>query len=172
MHLWRIGEHMAKTAALMTGTTWTSRMLAQPSLAILTSLSPKPWTRTSGKWDYPNGRLQIRCSAKDCRPKTAERVEDCSDRASHQHPGEVSSVELEVAGVKVQAMTVLDILLHPEPVDTACLTMPLQKATVVVPLLSVLTVLPAAYANSIISNFSLVNSGSVFLRNSRHGRIW
>ena len=67
MDLWRIGDNMAKAAALMTDTTFTSRLLGAAGRAISTSRSPKPCTRTSRRSACRNGRTTTRRWPRRCR---------------------------------------------------------------------------------------------------------
>lgn len=177
MNLWRIGDNMAKAAALMTDTTWTSRVLGTAWPAYFNKPIAEAMDANIRKVGLPEWSTDDQTLARalqkelkvnvtglpdkipPMRPPAAERNDgDDSDGEGRQPTGgasddigdiswNVPTVTLRypanmpggpghnwangiamatpiahkgvVAGAKVQAMTVLDILLHPELVDKA-----------------------------------------------------
>jgi aminobenzoyl-glutamate utilization protein B len=177
MNLWRIGDNMAKAAALMTDTTWTSRMLgtawpghfnkpiAEAMYQNITKVGLPGWSaedQTLAKALQKELGVPVRGLATKIQPmrSRAAAVQDDGDtegRGSEPTGGpsddigdiswNVPTVTLSypanipggpghnwangiamatpiahkgvMAGAKVQAMTILDILIHPELVDQA-----------------------------------------------------
>jgi aminobenzoyl-glutamate utilization protein B len=178
MNLWRVGDNMAKAAALMTDTTWTSRMLgtawpgyfnkpiAEAMDANIRKVGLPEWSAEDQMLARAlQKELKVNVSGLATRipplrapaPQQSDGGEDGGGRGGQPTGGpsddigdvswNVPTVTLRypsnipggpghnwangiamatpiahkgvVAGAKVQAMTVLDILLHPELVDKA-----------------------------------------------------
>ncbi len=177
MNLWRIGDNMAKAAAMMTDTTWTSRMLGTAWPGYFSKPIAEAMDANIRKVGLPEWSAEDQMLAKalqkelkvpvnglatkipPMRVPAAARAEDDGEGMGPAQPtgggsddiGDVSwnvpTVTLRypsnipggpghnwangismatpiahkgvIAGAKVQAMTMLDILLHPELVDQA-----------------------------------------------------
>ena len=71
--MWDIGNKMAEGAALMTGTTWTSRVLGTAYPQHMNKVVAESICRTSRRWVSPNGANADEALAKALQKELGER---------------------------------------------------------------------------------------------------